>query len=147
MLLETVEGITGNEPFTHILATFQYTLLYEHEDAQMGGANQFRGFHDGYVFSRVVLLFHGDASTEMNCPADIGHLPGCIILCANRKVNLPVALESGFLGKVEGSRERSGKHRLPKTGAGCITNRHCRSQVACHWSRRIYPDDRITPKM
>jgi hypothetical protein len=102
MLAEAVEGVTGHEPFAPILATFQFTLLDEHEDAQMGGAEQFRGFHDRYGFSSVGSLFHGDASTFMNCPADIGHLPGSIILRANRKGNPPVALKMGFPGKVEG---------------------------------------------
>jgi len=102
MLAEAVEGVTGHEPFAPILTTFQFTLLNEHEDAQMGGAEQFRGFHDRYGFSSVGSLFHGDASTFMNCPSDIGHLPGSIILRANRKGNPPVALKMGFPGKVEG---------------------------------------------
>jgi hypothetical protein len=74
MLAEAVEGVTGHEPFAPILTTFQFTLLDEHEDAQMGSAEQFRGFHDRYGFSSVGSLFHGDASTGMNCPAVIGHL-------------------------------------------------------------------------
>jgi hypothetical protein len=71
MLAEAVERFTGHEPFAPILTTFQYTLLNEDEDAQMGGTKYFRGFHDRNGFSRVGLIFHGDASTLMNCPT--GH--------------------------------------------------------------------------
>jgi hypothetical protein len=102
MFAEAVEGVTGHEPFAPILTTFQYTLFNEHEYAQMGGAKDFCGFHDRYGFSCVGSFFHGDVSTEMNCPAYIGHLPGSIILRASRKGNLPVALESRFPLKVEG---------------------------------------------
>ena len=102
MLAEAVEGVKDHEAFAPILTTFQYTLLNEHEDAQMGCAKQFRGFRDRYGFSCIGSLFHSVASTEKNCPADIGHLPGSFILRANRQGNLPVAMESGFFVKLEG---------------------------------------------
>jgi len=70
MFAEAVEGITGHEPFAPILTAFQCTLLDEHEDPQMGSAEGFRGFHDRYGCFRVGSLFHDDASTEMNCPAE-----------------------------------------------------------------------------
>jgi hypothetical protein len=130
MFAEAVDGVTGNEPFAPILTTFKYTLFNEHEYAQMSSAKHFCGFHDRYGFFCVGSFFHSDVSNGMNCPAYIGHLPCSIILRANRKGNLPVALETGFPVKVEGQSERSWKRRLPKTGAGCITDRHYRFLVS-----------------
>jgi hypothetical protein len=69
MLAETVEGVSGHEPFPPILTTFQYTFLDEHENAQRGGAEEFPGFRYRYGISSIGKLFHGDASTMMNCPA------------------------------------------------------------------------------